>query len=142
MDSSELRIRHETKWLATGLAIMVGTALLCGVLIVADDRAMSDDRMQQALAVFAAFMILAAVEFPFREYVFTSSRARAWYWFRWHETELPRTVAVSVLDGGVALADPQTGGVLLRVTREFTRSGKLAEQLASFYRAHGKLAGG
>lgn len=140
MNSPELRMRHEPRWLAGGLAIMVGTAILCCALIGADDRPISDNRMQQALAILAAVMLIAAAEFPFREYVFTPSRARGWYWFRWHESVLPKSVIVVADEGAILLADAQTGRVLLRVTREFTRSGKLAEQLESFYRSHGKLA--
>jgi hypothetical protein len=98
--------------------------------------------MQQALAILAAVTLIAAAEFPFREYVFTPSRARGWYWFRWHESVLPQHVLVVACGGAVLLADAQTGHVLLRVTREFTRAGKLAEQLESFYRSHGNLAGG
>ena len=98
--------------------------------------------MQQIIAVLAGMMILGAIEFPFREYVFTPSVARAWYWFQWHESALPPRVVVFLDSFAVLLADAETGRILLRVTREFTRAGELAHTLEHFYRSHGRSPGG
>jgi len=121
---------------------MLGVAVFCGVLIVADDQPFVDDPMQQALALLGVFMAAGAAEFPFREYVFTPSTARAWYWFRWHATELPSRVAVAGNYFTAVLTDPETGKVLLRLTREFTHGGRVVPIIESFYRDQGRLAGG
>ena len=138
--ASELRIRHSRGWLIGGLAIMLGTAALCAALIFASDKPIAKDWHQQATLLLCVGMIAAALEYPFREYVLLPFRTSAWYWFRWHETALPSRVIVYVEDFGVYIADASDGRVILRITREFTRGGKLAETIQAFYEEHRRLA--
>jgi hypothetical protein len=138
--TDELSLRHSATWLIVGITVMLGTALISFSLIVADEEPFVTDHWQQGVAVLGAFMVIGAIEFRFKKYVFRPDSAAAWYWFHWHHIDLPALVdVVPMTDHAVALADAESGRILLRITREFTRDGQVLFDIKNFYRQHARL---
>lgn len=118
----------------------IGTGALAAAMATLGVLAVSSGELRRPVEMLGGWMalivpVLAVLEVLSRSYEFGSANVRYRDLLGWHERQIPLNLRMDLsIKNVITIKDADTGKLVVTITREYTRGGKLLEQLADFYR--------